>query len=865
MAYNNNMSQVNDGARELAALNEAIAEEQKSVERLAKLRIALSNAGYANELKNIAALQKLNIKNLNKNSKLSKDQIIAEKTLNSSINKLVLDSKTRIASIQRKNAQIQFEIENTQLRQLTLTKEELEAESFTRALLRQKELAEKELQLKKASEKTVSEYRAELLHKETLKRKEAEMVALDIAKQRVASSHDRDFEKLQKDKEKLEKKLKKENEKASEDKKLSEKELKKKISTEKSKLTRQFNKKEKEKEQKFKDQALSKAYIVEKKEEAKALEKNKTDLTDSIFGKGNSLEERLAGLSDIFTNGIKGFIAGSSMVLSNLAQQLDSKIEEIALYKGQIDTRLQGSEQDKFLGSYWDKINNTFTQIAGVSPFISRDTLTKNLAALVDKGIAFNVDQRAFLATISEKIATTFDATNGTLLRLVRIQQKDTTAARLGMESALTSFLNNMYETSEYMSDLAASVKGNLEEAMSLMSAEMAVGFEYEVQKWMGSMYSVGMSDKAVSAISTAIGQIASGDISGVTGDGASNLVIMAANQAGLSIADILNDGLSSDETNKLLYNAVQYLGDIYTSNEDSKVVQQQMANVFGVAASDLKAAANLAKANDRGTITSVLAETLDYSGALSQLKEMSNSMIARTSMGEMTGNMWKNFQYTMAGGIANNPVLYGIYKIGSLLKDTTGGIQLPAFSVMGNMVDLDTSVADLMMGGAMGGSILSGIAQLMIGGGGFSTWNSLKQMGLDDKDLTLNMNTTSEGLSLLEELKALEAANLSNSIIKTQERKNSKSGGETSTSGSISTTVGNSSSEDIKSSTISSAENDANSEFVEAKESEENEVTIETVNENVVKIYSLLVDVTEGTSSFTVSQLYPSEGTGWQ
>ena len=102
---------------------------------------------------------------------------------------------------------------------------------------------------------------------------------------------------------------------------------------------------------------------------------------------------------------------------------------------------------------------------------------------MVSQGIAFNVEQRAALDVMKDKIATTFEATNGTLLRLVRIQEQDTTAGRLGMESALTAFLNNMYQTTEYMNSIAAQVKGNLEEAMSLMTGENALSFEYQVQK----------------------------------------------------------------------------------------------------------------------------------------------------------------------------------------------------------------------------------------------------------------------------------------------------------------------------------------------------------------------------------------------
>lgn len=121
--------------------------------------------------------------------------------------------------------------------------------------------------------------------------------------------------------------------------------------------------------------------------------------------------------------------------------------------------------------------------VAGVSPLIKQESVVSNLEKLVGQGISFDVEQRAFLETIKDKIATTFEAADGTLLRLVRIQQQDTTAARLGMESALTSFLNNMYETTEYMQSVAKSVRNSLQEAEALMGSKSAAAFEYQVQK----------------------------------------------------------------------------------------------------------------------------------------------------------------------------------------------------------------------------------------------------------------------------------------------------------------------------------------------------------------------------------------------
>ena len=128
-------------------------------------------------------------------------------------------------------------------------------------------------------------------------------------------------------------------------------------------------------------------------------------------------------------------------------------------------------------------MNSNITENIAMSPFVKQADAVNSLKNLVGKGIAYNVEQRAFLDTISSKIADTFEATEGTLLKLVRIQQQDTTAARLGMESALTAFLNNMYETTEYMTQAADTIRQNIYEASALMNADEATAFEYQVQK----------------------------------------------------------------------------------------------------------------------------------------------------------------------------------------------------------------------------------------------------------------------------------------------------------------------------------------------------------------------------------------------
>ena len=587
--------------------------------------------------------------------------------------------------------------------------------------------------------------------------------------------------------------------------------------------------------EKAEEKALKKRKQFEQdiaKERKKAAEEEYKQNFNGLFGKGKSFADRKQALYKMSHNEDGTYNLGKlatslTNAVSDMAKQLDSKIDEIGKYKSAIDTRLYGSKNTKnWTGSYWDSMSKDITGMAGISPLVKQSDLANKVSQMVGQGIAFNVEQRATLAVLKDKIATTFDAANGTLLRLVRIQQQDTTAGRLGMEAALNAFLNNMYETTEYMNGIATTIKGSLEEAMSLMTGENALSFEYQVQKWLGSMYSVGMSDSAVQGLGSVIGKLASGQIDAITNGGQGNLVIMAANQAGLSVADILNNGLDSQTTNELMNSMVDYLAKIAKDAGDSKVIQQQMASVYGMTASDLKAAVNLSRSR-----RAVARDGLTYGGAINNLYSMANSMYARTSIGEMMTNAWDNFQYTMAAGIANNPMLYATYKAAGLLDAVAGGIAIPAISVMGNMVDLETTVADLMRVGAMSGSILSGIGSMIASGGngGITGSGILKAAGISG-----NLNTVSRGNG-----QGLRTAG----------------GASVSESGSL---IGNSNSSDIQNATMTNATDSANAQLAEAVDSSE-ETKLSEVYAEVVEIYKLLQDVANGSYTIAVDVKNPS------
>lgn len=581
--------------------------------------------------------------------------------------------------------------------------------------------------------------------------------------------------------------------------------------------------KEQEAAQKKYDTTMKTLKRAEQAEAARESKESATRNFSSVFASGKSLAERRSEWQQMSAS---DKLSGAIGALADFTKQLNQSIDSIAKTKSVIDTNLQGSRGKKLLGSYWDQFSQDIVGIAGVSPLVRQSDVVSNLTSMVGKGIAFNVEQRAFLQTISDKIATTFDANDAALTKLIRIQQQDTTAARLGMESALTAFLNNMYETSEYMHEMANGIRNDLYEASALMTAKSATEFEYQVQKWMGSLYSVGMSSSAVQSIAGTLGKIASGQVSGITGGGVSNLLLMAANEAGISISEVLSNGLGNSKTNILLESVVNYLAKLYNSTSDSKLLAQQIANVYGVTASDLKAAATLATTG--GGLSAVAGTGLTYSGMLSQLSKMANSMYARTSIGELMTNATDNLKYSLAAGIAANPVLYGIYKMSNMLDDLVGGIALPDIKVMGTGVNLQTTVADLMKVASLSGSALGAMGQMLASGsgGGLSGSGILRALGID---LSGNGLTT------------VTRGNGGTGLI--------RSGGTTSESGYI----GNTSGEDVLNKTMSDANQSKKEQQVEATD-ESSEVTLSTVDEHVVSIYNLLQDVVDGTSKLTVT-----------
>lgn len=269
-------------------------------------------------------------------------------------------------------------------------------------------------------------------------------------------------------------------------------------------------------------------------------------------------------------------------------------------YMGQINARLQKTSDDQtnyyagMLNWSADTSQELGLAIGDWNAYVNKSDYVTKLNDLVQNGIAYNAEERALIATLSDRMVTTFDALDASLTRLIRIQQRDMTYAALGSEALLTEFLNSQFKDTSYLNNMYDSVSAILLDATAKMSADQASAFQYEVQKWLGSLYSVGLSESGVQQLAQGLTYLATGDVNQLTSNQQLQYIYAAAaERGGMSLANILTGGLDQQTTNELLKNVVSLLSNIY-STSGPNTVQSAWAGITGMSISDLRSIQNI-------------------------------------------------------------------------------------------------------------------------------------------------------------------------------------------------------------------------------------------------------------------------------
>lgn len=459
---------------------------------------------------------------------------------------------------------------------------------------------------------------------------------------------------------------------------------------------------------------------LEREETIKALKQAYKDTGTIEAARALSKEMNKQWKKD-FTDNLKSTASQFGKAFSNaLNKGLDAYMDTYSKYMGSISARLQGS------GLTYRGMLGTITGNLATSPYVKQTAVIENLNKFVESGITYNLELRAYLATVSDKIATTFNAFDSSLLRIIRIQQADSTTARLGMEALLTEFLNANFGDTSYL-NTTASIKAALLEAESQMSTRGAAEFEYSVQRWLGSLSAVGVGESTLGSIAAGLGYLGSGNLSALSGNQALlNLFTLAAGRSGLDIGQLLKGGLTGGTASQLLGSIVGLAQQIGGTKD--LVTRSAYAEMFGLNLSDITAIMNLTS-QDLVDITKNMAT---YQDMLSETQAQISGLASRTTVKEMVDNLFSNVVTSLAGNIAQSAALYSTWKVADLLSSSGLDYTLN-LGFLGT--GTSTSISQIMRTGVVGISGIQSLAQIISGltGGGNPFGTSLAAWGQSD------------------------------------------------------------------------------------------------------------------------------------
>lgn len=425
----------------------------------------------------------------------------------------------------------------------------------------------------------------------------------------------------------------------------------------------------------------------------------------------------------------------------SLSEIFDSKAKATAVEVGQAISKITSSKmmtalQDgvtNYLGMYDEYVSNIATRLIGLNTNtrysyneildrieggvgISRYTTVYNvlteLNKYVSQGILNNIEQRAFLSSVSDRIATTFDAFDSSLLTLIKLNREDSTQAYLGMEAALTEFLNTAYMDSSYMSSsLNSSVSSAIMESVALLGTQMGAEFQFQVEKWLGSFYASGASDSFIASLATSINQLATGDVSSLTSNESMNsLFAAAASRAGLNYGELLTGGVTSSDINILLQGIYEQAISIASSTDN--VSKQQLGKQFGLSMQDMIALQNIT--NEQ--LQSLVEVQLDYNQMMQKTVYELGNINKRTGAKTQIDNMLDNALARIGSNIATNEAAYVTYSLADMIGDVE--INIPYLGPV--------NLTGALKSGIIGMSVISEVLSMLTSAGSDNFMSSL-------------------------------------------------------------------------------------------------------------------------------------------
>ena len=389
-----------------------------------------------------------------------------------------------------------------------------------------------------------------------------------------------------------------------------------------------------------------------KTEQKENLENLGSQITDSLSEEFDDLFKPSGDFGNMLTKsfgdslGPTGKIIGAAIkvlesINSTMAKGFEQALSLQQNYMAGINARLNGlSEQ----ANVYETLMNNMSNFAG-SQYVSMKKLTENVSKLTESGIAYNLEERALLETIKDRMVTTFSAVEGQLDRLILLQQSDITRQQMGAEYQLNKMLNSMFKDTSYLSSMYDTVSSALIDVTgggTGVNSRQAVEINFAAQKWLGALFSSGMSANAVGALAQGLANLATGNIEALNGTPIGNLFALSARNAGASYTDILSNGLNASNINDLMQAIVTYLAQV-AENTSNNVAKTAMFGAVGgnFTYSDIRAITNLA--TNSTLMNEISSYNPSYTETSSLFTEALSGVKDRTSVVDRVNNLIDN------------------------------------------------------------------------------------------------------------------------------------------------------------------------------------------------------------------------------
>lgn len=209
------------------------------------------------------------------------------------------------------------------------------------------------------------------------------------------------------------------------------------------------------------------ALLAEKKKQEEQLIAQKVEAENRINAKKKEIEKENAA----------AWFNTVSEVGKKLKDNLDSTMKGYLKVQEAMAYNLNGT------GTTLREVTSHLNSVLAGTGIVNQQQLYTNFSNLIKSGIVYNAEQRAYLQTLSEDLGMAYNTDIGNLTRLINLQREDLSSNRMAIEYSLKEFLNQNYQTSQYIKEGFEGVSQALIEAQSLMASNTAMELEAVVQQ----------------------------------------------------------------------------------------------------------------------------------------------------------------------------------------------------------------------------------------------------------------------------------------------------------------------------------------------------------------------------------------------